>query len=153
MILVEIVISLARFLPFQCLFWAWKYPAVVPSHSGANWTALTTRIRPAYQPSQVGSLCPHLKLYLSNDEASIVTTPRLPPLQILMTMRLPSPSKHPQTNCGTKNQPLDSYRNFNGFNYPSSRLTFKSKPQSLLKYFTPKITIEIAATDLPAAKY
>ena len=91
---------------------------------------------------------------MSNDEVSIVTTPRLPPLQILMTMRLPSPSKHPQTNCGTENQLLDSSRKFDGFNYPFSRLSYKSKPQSLFKYFMPKITIEIAATDLrAAAKY
>ena len=98
---------------------------MVPSHSGANWTALTTRIRQAYQPFQVGSLCPHLKLYMSNDEVSIVTTPRLPPLQILMTMRLPSPSKHLQTSCGTENQSLDSSRKIDGFN---GRLSFKSKP-------------------------
>ena len=54
MILVDIVLSLACVLPFQFLFWAWKYPAVVPSPSGANWTASTTRIRPAFQPFQVG---------------------------------------------------------------------------------------------------
>ena len=129
-----------------------QWSPVTPERTGQLW-------RQGYgQPtnhSRWGHFVRNWKLNLSNDEVSIVTAPRLlSPLQILMTMRLPSPSKHPQTSCGTENQPFDSSRKFDGFNYPFSLLPFKSKPQSLFKYFMPKITIEIAATDLcAAAKY